>query len=80
MSNITVTHAGSGLLTTQVLRSQLITPPMTRATFSGGRLDQFTPLGFDQWFRLGIPVSERGVPKGNVTFCGDWKRGKSAPS
>ncbi|WBL20316.1 siderophore-interacting protein [Citricoccus sp. NR2] len=58
ISNITVAHADSGLVTTQVLRTERITPHMTRATFSGGQLDRFRSRGFDQWFRLAIPVSE----------------------
>ncbi|MGO1183018.1 MAG: siderophore-interacting protein [Micrococcaceae bacterium] len=58
MSNITVTHANSGLVVTQVLRTERVTPHMTRVTFSGGQLDRFRFQGFDQWFRLAIPVSE----------------------
>lgn len=56
MSNITVTHAPSGLVSAQVARTQRITPHMTRVTFAGSDLDRFEFRGFDQWFRLAIGV------------------------
>lgn len=56
MSNITVTHADSGLVLTNVARSQRISPHVQRLTLAGGDLDGFAYQGFDQWFRLAIPV------------------------
>lgn len=56
MSNIAVTHADSGLVRCQVQRSERITPHMTRVTFGGQDLERFEYRGFDQWFRLAIPV------------------------
>jgi len=58
VSNIAVTHAPSGLITTSVVSSRRITPNMVRVTFGGGDLDRFEFRGFDQWFRLAIPVDE----------------------
>ncbi|WP_291048292.1 siderophore-interacting protein [Herbiconiux sp.] len=58
MSNITITHAPSGLVHTTVVRSERVTPHMMRVTLGGGELDRFEHRGFDQWFRLAVPVSE----------------------
>ena len=58
MSNITVTHAASGLVQLEVLRTERITPHMNRVTFGGADLARFTYRGFDQWFRLAIGVHE----------------------
>lgn len=58
MSNITITHAPSGLVHATVVRSERVTPHMVRVTFGGGELDRFDFRGFDQWFRLAVPVSE----------------------
>lgn len=58
MSNITVTHAESGLLRVQVLRRQQVTPHMTRVTFGGADLRRFEYRGFDQWFRLALPIRD----------------------
>lgn len=56
MSNIAVTHADSGLVRCQVQRSERITPHVTRVTFGGQDLERFEYRGFDQWFRLAIPL------------------------
>ncbi len=58
MSNITVTHSDSGLVPVEVLRTERITPHMTRVTFGGEALERFEYKGFDQWFRLAIPVHD----------------------
>jgi NADPH-dependent ferric siderophore reductase len=58
MSNITVTHAESGLVRATVLRSERVTPHMQRITLGGGDLERFRFRGFDQWFRLAVPVSD----------------------
>ncbi|QGH68193.1 siderophore-interacting protein [Pseudactinotalea sp. HY158] len=56
MSNISVTHAESGLVHTTVLRAERVTPNMIRVTFSGGDLAHLAYRGFDHWVRLAIPV------------------------
>jgi NADPH-dependent ferric siderophore reductase len=58
VSNITVTHAPSGLVRTRVVRSERVTPNMMRVTLGGGDLDRFAFRGFDQWVRLAVPVGE----------------------
>lgn len=56
MPNITITHAETGLMHTRVARTEQVTPHMMRVTFSGGDLEHLEYKGFDQWFRLAIPV------------------------
>jgi len=56
MSNITVTHSASGLVQAEVVRAERITPHMMRVTFGGDDLARFEFRGFDQWFRLALPV------------------------
>jgi NADPH-dependent ferric siderophore reductase len=58
MSNIAVTHAASGLITASVVRSERVTPHMMRVTLGGEQLRRFEFRGFDQWFRLAVPVSD----------------------
>ncbi|MFT4136636.1 siderophore-interacting protein [Microbacterium sp.] len=58
MSNITVTHADSGLVLTNVARTTRLSPHIVRVTFAGGQLDRFEYKGFDQWFRLAVPVHD----------------------
>ncbi|OLR94512.1 siderophore-interacting protein [Actinokineospora bangkokensis] len=45
-------------LTLEVLRSTRLSPGFVRVTLGGGDVARFTPMGFDQWFRLFIPVSD----------------------
>ncbi|UOQ57291.1 siderophore-interacting protein [Leucobacter allii] len=56
-SNIAVSHAASGLVTARVARAERITPHMARLTLAGPELERWRHLGFDQWFRLAIPVA-----------------------
>lgn len=60
MSNITVTHAASGLIQAHVARSARVTPNMIRVTITGPDLARFEYRGFDQWFRLALPVRGEG--------------------
>lgn len=46
----------SALVTLQVLRSERISPGFVRVTLGGPDAERFRPMGFDQWFRLFIPV------------------------
>lgn len=57
MSNIAVTHAGSGLVHAEVMRRERVTPNMVRVTLGGEDLRRFEFRGFDQWFRLALPVT-----------------------
>ncbi|MGH3487945.1 MAG: siderophore-interacting protein [Actinopolymorphaceae bacterium] len=58
-----VKPAKSQLLTLHVLRRERISPTFVRVTLGGGDIEHFVAMGFDQWFRLFIPVSQdqRGV-------------------
>ncbi len=58
VSNIAVTHAPSGLVQAEVLRTERVTPNMVRVTLGGGDLEKFEYQGFDQWFRLAVPVGD----------------------
>ncbi|WP_333618172.1 siderophore-interacting protein [Dietzia sp.] len=56
MSNIAITQSELGFVRAHVLRSERISPHVMRVTLGGGDLEQFVYQGFDQWFRLAIPV------------------------
>lgn len=53
----------AGLCTLQVLRRELISPSFVRVTLGRGDIGQFVPMGYDQWFRLFIPVSEGSLSR-----------------
>lgn len=64
MTNIAVTHAESGLVLAEVVRTQRVTPNMMRVTLGGADLARYEYLGFDQWFRLALPVrGESGLER-----------------
>jgi NADPH-dependent ferric siderophore reductase len=48
----------SELLILKVVRRELVTPNMARVTLGEGDIAKFTPMGFDQWFRLFIPIAD----------------------
>lgn len=58
MSNIAITHSPAGLIHAEVVRTERVTPHMIRVTLGGGDLARFDHRGFDQWFRLAIPVTD----------------------
>lgn len=43
------------ILTAEVLANKRISPNFVRVTLGGAGLAEFTPMGFDQWFRLFLP-------------------------
>ncbi|WP_151775379.1 siderophore-interacting protein [Streptomyces abyssomicinicus] len=45
------------LLTLHVLRRARISPNFARVTLGGGDIARFVPMGYDQWFRLVLPVA-----------------------
>lgn len=55
--------ATSELLTLQVLRREQLSPHFARVTLGRGDIHRFTAMGFDQWFRLFIPVSEDSLSR-----------------
>ncbi|MBN9612093.1 MAG: siderophore-interacting protein [Actinobacteria bacterium] len=58
-SNIAVTHATTGLITAEVTRAEHISPHFVRVTLAGEGLRDWRNLGFDQWFRLALPIAEQ---------------------
>lgn len=57
-SNIKVSHADTGLVTAEVVRAERISSSFVRVTVGGDDLRRWRSLGFDQWFRLALPVSQ----------------------
>ena len=51
-----VKPASAGLVPLTVLRTERLAPHWIRVTFGGGEIERFTPMGYDQWFRLFLPV------------------------
>lgn len=51
-----VKPAEQRLIRLEVLRTQRLSPHWARVTLGAGEIDQFVPMGFDQWFRLFLPV------------------------
>jgi NADPH-dependent ferric siderophore reductase len=63
MNATRVKPAADGLLTLHVQRREQISPSFARVTLGGGDVDAFAPMGFDQWFRLFLPVSEQSLSR-----------------
>lgn len=51
-----VKPATPGLLHLEVVRAERLGPHWMRVTFGRGDIDRFVPLGYDQWFRLFLPL------------------------
>lgn len=56
-SNIAVAHSETGLVTAEVIRADRISPHFVRLTIGGDELAHWRHFGFDQWFRLALPVA-----------------------
>lgn len=63
MTSTRVKPETAQLVTLRVLRSQRISPHFVRVTLGDGDIGQFKYLGFDQWFRLFIPVSDDSLSR-----------------
>ena len=59
ISNIAITHADTGVVNAEVVHARRISPSFVRLTFAGDDLRGWRHLGFDQWFRLAVPTSDR---------------------
>lgn len=62
-----------GLIHLTVLRTERLSPHWMRVTLGGGEIDRFRPMGFDQWFRIFLPLGgdeglERLPAKANKMF------------
>jgi len=53
----------SELLTLRVRRSERISSHFQRVTLGEGDIERFHPMGYDQWFRLFIPVSDDSLSR-----------------
>lgn len=61
------------LIPLTVLRSERLSAHWIRVTLGGGEIDKFRPMGFDQWFRLFLPIGgdaglDRVPAKANKMF------------
>ncbi|MCR6484892.1 siderophore-interacting protein [Amycolatopsis sp. OK19-0408] len=64
--NLTATRIkpeSAELLTLRVLRRERISPHFARVTIGQDDVTAFRPMGFDQWFRLFIPVAEGSLAR-----------------
>ena len=62
-----------GLVHLTVLRTERLSPHWLRVTLGGGEIDRFRAMGYDQWFRLFLPLGgdeglERLPAKANKMF------------
>lgn len=59
-----VKPASAELIRLTVLRRERLSEHWMRVTLGGGEVDRFTPMGFDQWFRLFLPLGgEQGLER-----------------
>ncbi|WP_243229135.1 siderophore-interacting protein [Microbacterium sp. CIAB417] len=59
-----VKPASAELIHLTVLRTQRLAPHWIRVTLGGGEIGGFTPMGYDQWFRLFLPIGgEAGLER-----------------
>ena len=68
-----VKPASQELIHLQVLRTERLTPHWMRITLGGSEITRFTPMGYDQWFRIFLPMGgdeglERIPAKANKIF------------
>lgn len=73
MTRNLVKPATPGLVRLEVLRAERLAPHWMRVTLGRGDIDRFVPLGYDQWFRLFLPLGgddalERIPAKANKLF------------
>lgn len=59
-----VKPASQDLIHLRVLRTERLSPHWMRVTLGEGEIDRFVPMGYDQWFRLFLPVGgEAGLDR-----------------
>lgn len=63
MTDTRVKPVNAELLTLRVLRRERISPNFARVTLGHGDIDMFTYMGYDQWFRLFIPVTDGSLSR-----------------
>ena len=60
------------VLLLELVTTERISPNMVRVTLGGDDLSRFTPLGFDQWFRLFLPRPGQDTLKLPTRTSGLW--------
>lgn len=63
ISETRIKPEGTELLTLHVLRRERVSESFARVTLGGGDIGKFRYMGFDQWFRLFIPVAEDSLSR-----------------
>ncbi|GAA1577550.1 siderophore-interacting protein [Actinomadura kijaniata] len=63
MNAIRVKPEDSELLELRVVRRERLSPHFMRVTLGGGDIGRFAFMGYDQWFRLFIPVSDDSLSR-----------------
>jgi NADPH-dependent ferric siderophore reductase len=63
MNATRVKPAEAQLQTMHVVRRERLSSSFARVTLGGGDIERFEPMGFDQWFRLFLPVSETSLSR-----------------
>jgi NADPH-dependent ferric siderophore reductase len=56
LANRLVKPASQELLHLTVLRTERLSPHWMRITLGGGDIARFSPMGYDQWFRIFLPL------------------------
>ena len=56
MNSRLVKPAVQELVHLTVLRSERLSAHWVRITLGGGEIERFTPMGYDQWFRIFLPL------------------------
>jgi len=63
MTATRIKPAAAQMLTLEVLHRERVSPTYMRVTLGGEDLREFEPMGFDQWFRLFLPVTDASLSR-----------------
>lgn len=68
----TVKPADAHVVTLNVVGSKRVSPNVVRVTLGGDDMDLFTPMGFDQWFRLFLARDDQDSLRLPTRTSGMW--------
>jgi len=68
----TVRPADAHVLTLDVVGTKRVSPNVVRVTLGGEGMDHFTPMGYDQWFRLFLSRPDQDVLRLPTRSSGLW--------
>ncbi|MBD5787873.1 siderophore-interacting protein [Cellulosimicrobium terreum] len=68
----TAKPADAHVLTLEVVGSKRVSPHVVRVTLGGEGMDHFTPMGYDQWFRLFLPRPDQEALSLPTRSSGLW--------